>query len=643
MDVDEFVGCLGKSLKCFLKEKGVASQGLRYWQEVAIRKALEELNGIDRKFVLIRLPTGYGKTIIGLAPFLYEVLRGWNVASWLCYSLPMRVLCNSVGEDHREFLRFKRLGYAVEVFHGGEDDAEELFADVAVTTFDTLVASYARRTVGGYHLERPAGFLTTSYLVFDEAHMLNDEYFYSFSILETLLRTFKRVGTPTLIMTATMPDKIFQLLFGAPEGSRGVVCIPETLDEFKEQPREYRGEISEVNYLKEKRLPSFIERLDGDWKRLLVVTNTVERAINTFESLKVADGTLKLLLHAKLIRSERARREVLARAFMRPSNKCSQEGCRARITGPPYNYVEKQEGEKYKVEVLCDDCASREKQVRRLERVAVIATQVVEAGLNISSDTLVTEVASADSLVQRCGRCSRFHGETGGKVYIIGIESPAPYPKELVNGTINALGGQDISPRLLMNFKESIEFVNKAYEGFSPKQMSQELGELLTYLEGRGLSTFTVDWKLIHWVKARPEAQVTLVWMERIPVFPVRREKEGPYHPHGLVELVNPGDLADKLREFEKQKLQLAIDAREVRERSFTLNLEEIRDLVKEHADMLLRIDEKFVELRRARMGESVRGFYVRIYLLHAIGKLREATYLLNTKYYDNMLGMRRR
>ena len=45
--------------------------------------------------------------------------------------------------------------------------------------------------------------------------------------------------------------------------------------------------------------------------------------------------------------------------------------------------------------------------------VILVATQVIEAGIDISCDHLHTELCPMNSLVQRAGRCARFPGETG--------------------------------------------------------------------------------------------------------------------------------------------------------------------------------------------------------------------------------------
>src|SRR5690606_15022957 len=51
------------------------------------------------------------------------------------------------------------------------------------------------------------------------------------------------------------------------------------------------------------------------------------------------------------------------------------------------------------------------------ENRIIVATQVVEAGVDISADALVTELAPWASLIQRLGRCARYGGK--GDVVVV--------------------------------------------------------------------------------------------------------------------------------------------------------------------------------------------------------------------------------
>lgn len=58
----------------------------------------------------------------------------------------------------------------------------------------------------------------------------------------------------------------------------------------------------------------------------------------------------------------------------------------------------------------------------------VVATQVVEAGVDISAATLVTEAAPWSSIVQRAGRCNRAGEHAGARILWAAPPRPAPYP-----------------------------------------------------------------------------------------------------------------------------------------------------------------------------------------------------------------------
>jgi len=91
----------------------------------------------------------------------------------------------------------------------------------------------------------------------------------------------------------------------------------------------------------------------------------------------------------------------------------------------------------------------------------VIATQVVEAGVDISAAELVTDLAPWPSLVQRIGRCARYAGETGA-VTIVGVSTATklvgPYEASDLEAAANALDalGADAGPASLEAFDEQL-------------------------------------------------------------------------------------------------------------------------------------------------------------------------------------------
>lgn len=90
----------------------------------------------------------------------------------------------------------------------------------------------------------------------------------------------------------------------------------------------------------------------------------------------------------------------------------------------------------------------------------IVATQVVEAGVDLSSRTLITELAPWSSIVQRIGRCNRTGNDGPGQVFWIDLPDrlTAPYSPEdldVARDFLQELDGQSVSPLALTEFKQA--------------------------------------------------------------------------------------------------------------------------------------------------------------------------------------------
>jgi len=102
---------------------------------------------------------------------------------------------------------------------------------------------------------------------------------------------------------------------------------------------------------------------------------------------------------------------------------------------------------------------SREACTQDADRI-IIATQVVEAGVDISAGCLVTELAPWPSLVQRFGRCARFGGS--GKVLVVDRghdeKTSPPYSPDQLEGSWHALQSlEDVSINALETYEEKLD------------------------------------------------------------------------------------------------------------------------------------------------------------------------------------------
>ncbi len=224
-----------------------------------------------------------------------------------------------------------------------------------------------------------AGAVLGSYLVFDEFHLfpINRDGSGAFATTLHMLQLLSDL-TPWTLMTATFSRT---LLSGLCQLLNAIEISPATTG-FDDIPSQQGKE----RYFSVREEPLRASHVWDDMQencrqRVLVICNTVDRAIDLATELRriVTPNVQVMLLHSRFFQQDRSAIE----------GKLSQEfGEKAQSHTP--------------------------------EPMILVATQVVEVGLNITCEALHTELAPASSIIQRAGRCARFKGERG-QVFIYDV------------------------------------------------------------------------------------------------------------------------------------------------------------------------------------------------------------------------------
>ncbi|MCD6221083.1 CRISPR-associated helicase Cas3' [bacterium] len=342
--------------------------------------------------LLIRAPTGWGKTVASLS---YAVSKG----SRIIYVLPTITSIKSFYDDICDFFGKENVGeffyYAdVETIEKEESNFRELmfssyFAQpVIITTLDQLLLTFLQ--VGKYFLKRP--HLRNSVIILDEVHTFSQNMLY---ILSYFLEKFSKIYNLRLcIMSATFPS-ILKNHFGNLLGKVKKLWLNE---EFRDRRRV-------MFRLKEKDIFDIVEEIIEIYRtskkpfKIVIVCNTVEKSQKVFEKLQnlLSDSNLKSnveLLHSRFIYKHRREKEE-------------------RIN----------------------------KWIREKKSFILVATQVVEVSLDISFDFMFTECAPLESLVQRFGRVNRYKNKIENvNVWItfpseIEVKKKYPYEKDDITNT----------------------------------------------------------------------------------------------------------------------------------------------------------------------------------------------------------------
>lgn len=337
---------------------------------------------MDGRNVVLRAPTGAGKTWAVLAPFFSPA---WHRRpARLIYALPLRTLAQGIYREARETAR--QLGLHVEpqldafgrekvapyvTLQTGEQPDDPFFdrGRIIVTTYDQVLSGLLDQPYGlsdrlhNINAAAVAGAL----VVFDEFHLMEPHR--AFLTAAAGLHLFRNL-CQSVWMTATATQPLGTLLGDA----LGTIQVPETESEWTTLLGSLPS-ITEVtrSLIVENDNLSADAVLRSHEHRSIVLLNTVGRSQEMFvtlqELLRVQSSSVEvMLLHSKFLKEDRRQKEERLRARFGRGSRGS---------------------------------------------AILVATQVIEAGLDISCDHLHTELCPMNALVQRSGRCARFEGETG--------------------------------------------------------------------------------------------------------------------------------------------------------------------------------------------------------------------------------------
>ncbi len=393
--------------------------------------AMESL--FDGKSLIIRAPTGSGKTEVAIIPFIH----GLNeiLPSQLIYSLPTRTLVESIGERAIKYASFKKLRVAV---HHGKRATSSLFEeDIIVTTIDQTAGAYL-----SVPLSMPkrwgnifVGGVASALTVFDEVHTLHPEKGLQTAVAIAMQST--KFGLPTIIMSATLPDVFIEHIKERLEKNGGKVEIIDVKEESEIKSRKNR-KVELINRTNDELTVDTIIEEAENCRRLVTVVNTVERAQRLYLDLKERVDCPVVLLHSRYLEEDRSKKEKI---------------------------IEEIFGKNGKGECI------------------LISTQVVEVGMDISSPVILSEVAPIDALIQRAGRCARWGGN--GEFHVFGltkdVRNPyAPYLKELVEATISEIESRG---DFTLDWQTEVELVNRVLSSYfeffmDPRHFWLRLGEL---------------------------------------------------------------------------------------------------------------------------------------------------------------------
>ena len=359
------------------------------------------------KNIIIQAPTGAGKTRAALFPY-FQMLNdyGGSAESPLpltCrYAVPMRVLATQFESEFRDcfqkldrtqgtdYMRryHERLELSVPAIQTGETPNDPLFeSPLTFCTIDQLLASFIGTpySVSPRQANINVGAVAGSYLILDEFHLYPLEKGGNGARMTALamLQLLKGIS-PFVMMTATFSTHLLASLAKLLDAE--VVRVTgkdEIATIMNGRARTIRP--APAFMTAEAILSAHAAARDRNAGASLVVCNTVARAQQMYME----------------IRDELVRQGIRERFSVELLHSRFTQGDRSAKSKKLEDWLGK---DRWKDGQFIPTDG---------KDVIVIGTQVVEVGLNISSGVLHTELAPANSIIQRAGRCARFAGQRG--------------------------------------------------------------------------------------------------------------------------------------------------------------------------------------------------------------------------------------
>lgn len=482
---------------------------------------------------LVHVPTGAGKTAAVLGAWLWRrMTKPESIGRRLVYCLPMRTLVEQTRGVAKEAIKSLSLQprFRVHTLMGGEVDsnwkgklnweAEPERECIIIGTQDMLLSRALNR---GYAMSRykwPVhfGLLNNDCLwVFDEIQLMGNGLATS-TQLAAFRQQFKVAGqTHSIWMSATLKKDWLETVDWKEQVATLEVI---SLSEADREAAVLSARLKAVKLLSKAneqcRLPNglaeFVQAKHQNGTQTLVIVNTVKRARDVFQAL------------TKLYDKTDAPQLELIHSRFRPAERKTWH------------------------ELFKD-----ESYTQGMGRI-IVATQVVEAGVDISSRLLITDLAPFSSLVQRFGRCNR-NGEHE-QAEIFWIDRPTTKGKIADKAELEESEKQDIArpydwleletaQKLVENLDSaSPEALEKVPydEPYQPKHVLRRRDLVDLFDTTPDLSGYDLD--ISRFVRDSDERDVSVAWRD------LQGEKPPRDAPKLLRDELCSVSIGDELRTF---------------------------------------------------------------------------------------------
>jgi CRISPR-associated endonuclease/helicase Cas3 len=365
-----------------------------------IKCNMENVN-IEKHFYTITSPTGSGKTIAGISASLIlrdKLYNKLNKLYRIIYTLPFttivdqnysvmnNILMDELGDEFKDnheryILKHHHLSLSTQTIEGKELSVdkglmltEDWDSEIIFTTFVQLfgaLAGFKNKNLKKYFR------IANSIIILDEIQSINIEKWENIRLLMKIYA--EKLNIYFIIMTATQPN-----------------IIPNAIElsgDFKSRFDKLNRVIMYID-LKLRKPELIIDKyIDYNYKSILFMFNTISTSITAYKHL-----IENIFMNTAIaLKSSTAEYKHLT-------------GDKRKIYYISSNIIPAQRNKIMK---------DINKSIENNESIAVISTQIFEAGVDVNFDAVVRDIAPIDSLIQSSGRVNRNGDHNEGHLHVV--------------------------------------------------------------------------------------------------------------------------------------------------------------------------------------------------------------------------------
>lgn len=347
----------------------------------------------DSEIYLMNMPTGSGKTLTSMKFALERAIAKGKAR--IIYVIPFNSIIEQTAADFEKMFN----GCAQILRHQSTfsiddmDDTEENYrktykyaaenwdAQIIITTavqfFESLYSNKRAKC-------RKLHNIANSIIVFDEVHLMPRDYLQP--CLRAVSTLTKYFNCEAVFLTATMPD-FRDLIDKYGIKSNKILDLVEDTSAFESFKK------CEFKYLSEPlSMEGLVSRISSEPTSLIIVNSrkTAREVYRAFENVRDKEK----LFHLSTYMTAKHRESVIAEI-------------------------------RSKLQELNDKYENLE-NVPEDERVTVVSTSLIEAGVDLDFFTVYRELNGLDSILQSGGRCNREGRRSGAVTYVFKLEGKRP-------------------------------------------------------------------------------------------------------------------------------------------------------------------------------------------------------------------------